>query len=162
MTFLPVGVNARQDPRSRAPSHRVVYAPGRPSPPLSGNTMHVAHSLRADGFDASEDGTGRGTPLVPMAVDMQNAGLSRDCGTIQAEGQRRSNRSYGVLTAMCVRRLTPLECERLMDMPDGWTAIPGAKDGPRYRGLGNGVVRRVAREIGKRMAAVLRAERSAA
>ncbi|BBL73190.1 cytosine-specific methyltransferase [Methylomagnum ishizawai] len=27
----------------------------------------VAHSLRAEGFDASEDGTGRGTPLVPMA-----------------------------------------------------------------------------------------------
>ena len=29
--------------------------------------MHVAHPLRADGFDASEDGTGRGTPLVPIA-----------------------------------------------------------------------------------------------
>ena len=31
-----------------------------------GQTM-IAHSLRADGFDASEDGTGRGTPLVPVA-----------------------------------------------------------------------------------------------
>lgn len=31
-----------------------------------GQTM-VAHALRAEGFDASEDGTGRGTPLVPMA-----------------------------------------------------------------------------------------------
>jgi DNA (cytosine-5)-methyltransferase 1 len=30
------------------------------------NTPMVAHSLRADGFDASEDGTGRGTPLVPV------------------------------------------------------------------------------------------------
>jgi DNA (cytosine-5)-methyltransferase 1 len=29
----------------------------------------VAHSLRADGFDAGEDGTGRGTPLVPVAFD---------------------------------------------------------------------------------------------
>ncbi|MER9937442.1 DNA cytosine methyltransferase [Mesorhizobium sp. M0088] len=29
----------------------------------------VAHSLRAEGFDASEDGTGRGTPLVPIAFD---------------------------------------------------------------------------------------------
>jgi DNA (cytosine-5)-methyltransferase 1 len=26
----------------------------------------IAHSLRAEGFDASEDGTGRGTPLVPV------------------------------------------------------------------------------------------------
>jgi len=29
----------------------------------------ISHSLRADGFDASEDGTGRGTPLVPIAFD---------------------------------------------------------------------------------------------
>lgn len=27
--------------------------------------LEVAHALRADGFDASEDGTGRGTPLIP-------------------------------------------------------------------------------------------------
>ncbi len=37
----------------------------------------IAHSLRADGFDASEDGTGRGTPLVPMAFDWQSGGDSR-------------------------------------------------------------------------------------
>lgn len=30
---------------------------------------YVAHSLRGEGFDASEDGTGRGTPLVPVAFD---------------------------------------------------------------------------------------------
>jgi DNA (cytosine-5)-methyltransferase 1 len=32
----------------------------------------VAHSLRAEGFDASEDGTGRGTPLVPVALQSVN------------------------------------------------------------------------------------------
>ena len=31
-----------------------------------GGSFDVAHSLRADGFDASEDGTGRGTPIVPL------------------------------------------------------------------------------------------------
>lgn len=36
-----------------------------------------------------------------------------------------------------VRRLTPRECERLQGFPDDWTAIPGAKDGPRYAALGN-------------------------
>ena len=35
--------------------------------------LAVAHSLRADGFDASEDGTGRGTPLVPIAFAHRNA-----------------------------------------------------------------------------------------
>lgn len=38
-----------------------------------------------------------------------------------------------------VRRLTPLECERLQGFPDGWTDIPGASDNARYRALGNSV-----------------------
>ena len=38
-----------------------------------------------------------------------------------------------------VRRITPLECERLMGFPDHWTDIPGASDGVRYRALGNSV-----------------------
>ncbi|HEX3028264.1 MAG TPA: DNA cytosine methyltransferase, partial [Clostridia bacterium] len=38
-----------------------------------------------------------------------------------------------------VRRLTPLECERLQDFPDGWTDIPKAADSPRYKALGNSV-----------------------
>ncbi len=38
-----------------------------------------------------------------------------------------------------IRRLTPLECERLQGFPDGWTAIPGASDSARYKALGNSV-----------------------
>ena len=38
-----------------------------------------------------------------------------------------------------VRRLTPLECERLQGYPDGWTDIPGASDSARYKALGNSV-----------------------
>lgn len=39
----------------------------------AGLFVPVAHSLRADGFDASEDGTGRGTPIVPVAYAIQGA-----------------------------------------------------------------------------------------
>nr|WP_101911617.1 DNA cytosine methyltransferase [Marasmitruncus massiliensis] len=38
-----------------------------------------------------------------------------------------------------IRRLTPLECERLQGFPDGWTLIPGASDSARYKALGNSV-----------------------
>ena len=38
-----------------------------------------------------------------------------------------------------IRRLTPLECERLQGFPDGWTDLPGAKDTARYKALGNSV-----------------------
>ncbi len=38
-----------------------------------------------------------------------------------------------------IRRLTPLECERLQGFPDGWTNIPGTSDSARYKALGNSV-----------------------
>ena len=38
-----------------------------------------------------------------------------------------------------IRRLTPLECERLQGFPDHWTDIPGASDSARYKALGNSV-----------------------
>lgn len=38
-----------------------------------------------------------------------------------------------------IRRLTPLECERLQGFPDGWTLIPRASDSARYKALGNSV-----------------------
>ena len=41
--------------------------------------------------------------------------------------------------ALLIRRLTPLECERLQGFPDGWTDIPGASDSSRYKTLGNSV-----------------------
>jgi site-specific DNA-cytosine methylase len=56
------------------------------------------------------------------------------------------------------RRLTPLECERLMGWPDGWTALPGAKDTPRYKACGNGVMSPVAGWIGWQLRAAIELE----
>lgn len=60
-----------------------------------------------------------------------------------------------VLTAMRVRRLTPLECERLMGFPDGHTGAPHkgkpAADGPRYKALGNSWAVNVAAWVGQRI-----------
>lgn len=50
-----------------------------------------------------------------------------------------------------VRRLTPVECERLQGFPDDYTNIPGAKDGPRYKALGNSWAVPCARWIGERI-----------
>lgn len=50
---------------------------------------------------------------------------------------------------MRVRRLTPLECERLMAYPDGWTE--GLSDTQRYKTLGNGIVSNVVAEVVKRL-----------
>jgi len=42
--------------------------------PITGAVFDVAHALRGEGFDASEDGTGRGTPLVPVAFPAELSG----------------------------------------------------------------------------------------
>jgi DNA (cytosine-5)-methyltransferase 1 len=57
-----------------------------------------------------------------------------------------------VSDSVAVRRLTPLECERLQGFPDGWTG--GQSDSARYRELGNAVCVPVARWIGSRIVAV--------
>lgn len=59
--------------------------------------------------------------------------------------------------AMQVRRLTPVECERLQGFPDGWTNIPWRKkpeapDGPRYKALGNSMAVPCMKWIGERIA----------
>lgn len=62
---------------------------------------------------------------------------------------------------MLVRRLTPLECERLQGFPDGhtliaWKGKPAEEcpDGPRYKAIGNSMAVPVMRWIGRRIAAV--------
>lgn len=205
----------------------------------------IVHTLRGESFNASEDGTGRGTPLEPVAVDYTNGLLTPGgpVGTIEA-AQSKGNRGLGVLafdttqitspanrsapragdpchplaagahapaiafpanlsatqcvrtaelspalrsvnpTAVAVqasqsgldanygsrhhngvmlgqqvRRLTPMECERLQGFHDGYTAIAWrgkataeCHDGPRYRALGNSWAVPVVRWLGRRIA----------
>jgi DNA (cytosine-5)-methyltransferase 1 len=166
--------------------------------------MHpiVTHTLTGNGFDASEDGTGRGTPLVahtlnakggsgrsdyesetflPIAFSSKDSG--NDAGSVAptlrsmnfdkshlngggqvavafAQNTRDEVRemdvvgalsvqpgmkqtSYLKLPSVGVRRLTPLECERLQGFPDGWTEYghdgKRMSDSARYRMIGNSV-----------------------
>ena len=61
----------------------------------------------------------------------QSARQSKDATDLVME----PDRQY----AQLIRRLTPLECERLQGFLDDWTNIPGASDSARYRALGNSV-----------------------
>lgn len=194
----------------------------------------VANSLRGEGFDASEDGTGRGTPLVPvafgttqitsaanysrpkagdpchplaagahapavafMADDYKDGGYE-ECDTArplttsadrtraapiavafesrfvrngrgapsdvvpplkaQSGETGKGDAAPLLATALQVRRLTPIECERLQGFPDGYTAIPWrgkpaaqCPDGPRYKALGNSFAVPVVRWIGSQI-----------
>ena len=68
---------------------------------------------------------------------------------------------HGVSQNMAVRRLTPVECERLQGFPDNWSRIPWkgkpdseCPDGPRYKACGNSMAVPVMAFIGKRIAEV--------
>lgn len=160
----------------------------------------VAHALRAEGFDASEDGTGRGTPLVPIAFSAKR--LRRDAEidlspTLRAGGFTESHANAGVMPAIAfaqnqagdvlcsdvmhslqtnsnatgrhsptvfsrwaVRRLLPIECEKLQAFRPNYTLVPfrgkPMADGHRYKMLGNSMAVNVMRWIGHRIRHVQR------
>ncbi len=151
-----------------SPAVKVGSGLGIPSPPA------VAHALRGEGFDASEDGTGRGTPIIPVAHAIgfipKAPPNSRSMGEEVENGPTVTTHMMGqgvsLSLPMTVRRLTPRECERLQAFPDDYTLIPWRKkpadqcpDGPRYKALGNSMAVNCMEWIGERIAAYEAKER---
>lgn len=90
----------------------------------------VHHTLRA--------GTKQSTGVVAFAQNQRDEvrDLNDTAGALAAEPGMKQQ-TY--VTHPSVRRLTPLECERLQGFPDGWTDTPGNSDTQRYRQMGNAV-----------------------
>jgi len=100
------------------------------------------------------------TPHVAIAFDGYNQTLSNTSQTIRADKSDCDHVGM-ILTPMAVRRLTPVECERLQGFPDNWSRISWkgkpeeeCPDGPRYKACGNSMAVPVMRWIGERIAAV--------
>ena len=100
------------------------------------------------------------------AIAIQGNLIGRDRGGPSGVGASAAGTMYtltrqdvhGIAVGAVVRRLTPLECERLQGFPDGWTDIlyrgRPAPDGHRYKVLGNSMAVPCMRWIGERIAAV--------
>jgi DNA (cytosine-5)-methyltransferase 1 len=103
--------------------------PGDPAPTLTPQQrMSVVSSFNPRGFT-------------------NNGNLS---GALQSSGKGWAlNQQNPVFTPSGVRRLTPVECERLQGFPDDWTA--GQSDTQRYKELGNAVCVGVAHDLGERI-----------
>lgn len=119
------------------------------------NTMHdaqavmcedVSHALRAKANCAYREDA---ETYICSAVDCRNGQESDVGGALQARTGHTLNANGVVRSNMVVRRLTPMECERLQGFPDHWTDIgewideKGKKhkdaDSPRYKALGNSI-----------------------
>jgi DNA (cytosine-5)-methyltransferase 1 len=111
--------------------------------------------------------SGDNDPLAVQAITFQPGNLRREAGadpsfttttTLKASA---GDQTPHVATPMAVRRLTPVECERLQGFPDNWSRISWkgkpeeeCPDGPRYKACGNSMAVPVMRWIGERIAAV--------
>jgi DNA (cytosine-5)-methyltransferase 1 len=91
------------------------------------------------------------TPAV--AVDVYNQSINGDITATLTAACGGSNTSGSkVMQSMAVRRLTPVECERLQGFPDDYTNIKDkCPDGPRYKAMGNSMAVPVMRWIGERI-----------
>ena len=125
-------------------------------------TGEITHTLKAEGFDGSEDGTGRGNPIVAVAFAQNSRDEVRLMGgdgqIIGALAAQPGMKQTCYVTHPAVRRLTPRECERLQGFPDDYTMIARGKkiaedcpDGPRYKALGNSMAVPCMAWIGRRI-----------
>ena len=134
---------------------------------------YVAFSSNMSVPDCQTDGTtptlklgghgGGNPPAVAFSAKDYGADATEELSpTLRAGGFTNSHQNGGVMPAVSilstVRRLTPVECERLQGFPDNFTAIPWRKkgaedcpDGPRYKALGNSMAVPVMRWIGERI-----------
>ena len=112
------------------------------SPTLSvGHTTAVAYGIPGNWIGRKPENGGNATkPMHEMSPNLTSAD------------------KHGVSRDMKVRRLTPIECERLQGFPDNYTQIPwrnktleNCPDGPRYKAMGNSMAVPVMRWIGERI-----------
>ena len=94
-------------------------------------------------------------------LDCRNATDNGDlCGTLQKGTSGSSlNAIHPIRYGLLIRRLTPMECERLQGFPDHWTDIPKASDSARYKALGNSVAIPCVEHIIQGLALVLSQEK---
>ncbi|MCP6123499.1 phage N-6-adenine-methyltransferase [Klebsiella pneumoniae] len=148
----------------------------------------IAFSYKDHGADASEDlsttlragnsdnsnANGGQPPAIAYAFKPGQGAKARSIGFAEEQSPTLTSASSGtnltpaVMHGVSVRRLMPVECERLQGFPDNHTQISWrgkeatkCPDGPRYRAIGNSMAVPVMRWIGERIAAALPVKKSA-
>ena len=120
-------------------------------------TIKVGSGVGASNGIAIVNALDRQQHASVMQVGQQEVAGTLDAHYYKGPGSRQGGeREYiGEIgnNRMTVRRLTPVECERLMGWPDGWTAPEGVKasDSKRYAACGDGIVAPVAFWIADRI-----------
>lgn len=117
----------------------------------------TASSMKARDYKDATDLVSVTTTKI-VGTDMFNGTITGDVAVPMTNRADGTGTGPTVMQAMAVRRLTPIECERLQGFPDDYTQIPWNKkpadqcpDGVRYKALGNSMAVPVMRWIGERI-----------
>lgn len=136
-------------------------------------TVDMAPTIRAGNHDTSHANSGQ-PPAIAYAFKAGQGAKAGGIGYAEEQAPTLTSASSGtnlspaVMQSMAVRRLTPIECERLQGFPDDHTLIAwrgkdaaDCPDGPRYKAIGNSMAVPVMRWIGERIAAAMPVEEPA-
>lgn len=130
---------------------------------LTATDRHAVFSRqRVDVFQENEVVSTESARQHKDATDLVVQPYQQTVGTLGFTDHKGINNQYVgedkcvIESANLIRRLTPLECERLQGFPDYWTDIPDASDSGRYKALGNSVAIPCVDFIVNGMATVLR------
>jgi len=162
-------VNAREDPivarnmslpvGAKDTGHVLAFS----SKDYGADAGPICPTLRAGGHSGSHANGGAPPAVLDLRAFAENSraevrlegGDGLRTGAISGGGGNLGQALPAVFGRRIVRRLTPMECERLQGMPDGWTQIPwngrpaeACPDGPRYKAIGNSMAVVVMRWIG--------------
>ena len=110
-------------------------------------TGDVTHCLRAEGFDASEDGTGRGHPIVPWLTHKVRRLLPKEYERLQGLPPDHTRIPRRFYTTRRISRSRPIDMWEATE--NGWMLM--AADGPRYKAIGNSIAVPCLTWIGKRL-----------
>ncbi len=134
-------------------------------------TPDLSPTIRAGNHDKSHANSGQ-PPAIAYAFKAGQGAKAGGIGYAEEQSPTLTSASSGTNLApaamhgVAVRRLTPIECERLQGFPDDHTKISWrgkdaaeCPDGPRYKAIGNSMAVPVMRWIGERIAAALPAEK---
>lgn len=134
---------------------------GDPSPTLTAGDKHAVFTVHGTQYPCNKEdiafALGRNNGGENAVFSSTGAGYwQADAGTLRAREQE--SHEHLAATRITVRRLTPVECERLQGFPDNHTRISWRNktadqcpDGPRYKAIGNSMAVPVMRWIGERI-----------
>ncbi len=141
LVFENHGVDARYTgPHKVAPTLSARAGTGGNNLPLVGFELYQRQ--RCDRFSPGAAASTQSTRQHKEAADLvyqETVGTLTNCDYKGPNAQYVAQDKLIVEGPLLIRRLTPLECERLQGFPDGWTNLPGAADSKRYKALGNSV-----------------------